>query len=152
MSHFSTALTDIVERSFNGKWAELSRASGLDASIISRLAAGKFEPTIDRLAEIAKSLSRGDRKQLLIAAARDRVPADFQDEIFGDEDAASQLLRAKLSPDLAAVIRFLEGNAMTDEATGAYLRKIGEWVGITQPNYGQLKVADNPRSFKVEPK
>ena len=128
MSHFSTALTEIVERSFAGKWAELSRSCGLDASIISRLAAGKFEPTVERLGEIAGAMSRPDRKQLLIAAARDRVPNQFQSEIFADEDPASQILRAKLSPDISAVIRYLESNAMSDESTAAYLRKIGDWV------------------------
>lgn len=75
-------------------------------------------------------MNRHDRKQLLLAAARDRVPVQFQEEIFGDEDPASQILRGKLSPDLAAVIRYLESTAMTDDLTASYLRRIGAWVGI----------------------
>ncbi len=130
MSHFSNALTEIVKHSFDGKWATLAAKCGVDPSVISRLGAGKFEPTLDRLETICSSLNRHDRKQLLMASARDRVPAIYQDELFGDEDPASQLLRAKLSPDLAAVIRYLESNAMADEGTAAYLRRIGQWVGL----------------------
>ena len=149
MSHFSTALTEIVERSFGGKWAELSRTSNVDASVISRLAAGKFEPTLDRLELICAAMNRHDRKQLLIAAARDRIPTAYQDDLFGDEDPASQLIRAKLSPDLAAVIRYLESNAMTDDLTASYLRRIGEWVGIVDPApaFGDLKVAEDEATY-----
>lgn len=155
MSNFSNALTEIVERAFEGKWAELARKCGVDPSVISRLAAGKHEPTLERLDLICKALNRHDRKQLLLASARDRVPTDYQDEIFGDEDPASQLIRAKLSPELAAVIRHLESDAMKDPLTASYLRRIGCWIGILNaadvanalsfpdPRYSS-RVADEP--------
>jgi transcriptional regulator with XRE-family HTH domain len=142
MSHFSNALTEIVKHSFDSKWASLATKCSVDPSVISRLGAGKFEPTLDRLEQICTALNRHDRKQLLMASARDRVPAIYQDELFGDEDPASQLLRAKLSPDLAAVIRYLESNAMADELTASYLRRIGQWVGLTGSENTISLVAD----------
>lgn len=154
MSNFSNTLTEIVKRSFEGKWAKLAEKSGVDPSVISRLGAGKFEPTTERLQMICEALHRNDCKQLLIAAARDRIPEKFQSEIFGDEDPASQLLRSRLSPDLAAVIRYLESTAMGDPLTANYLRRIGEWVGII-PNAAKgqdLKVADGVAEYKVTPK
>lgn len=147
MSHFSTALKEIITRSFEGNASNLTRATSLASSTVSRLLSGTFEPSIDNLEHIAKHLSRTDRKQLLLAAARDRVPDQFQDEIFGDEDLASQFLRAKLSPDLAAVIRYLESNAMADQLTGDYLRRIGTWVGINQPDARELKVAEDSPTY-----
>ena len=151
MSHFSTALQEIITRSFEGNASNLGRATQLASSTVSRLLSGKFEPTLENLGNFGRSLTRTDRKQLLIAAARDRVPTEFQDELFGDEDPAAQLIRAKLSPDLAAVIRYLESSAMNDETTAQYLRKIGEWVGITTPSYGSLKVAETPATYNTPP-
>lgn len=142
MSNFSTALTEIVNRSFEGKWASLASKCGIDPSVISRLGAGKFEPTTERLGIICSALARHDLKQLLLAAARDRIPTIYQEEIFGQEDAVSSLVRANLSPDLALIIRYLETTAMTDELTASYLRRIGDWVGITSNNETALKVAE----------
>jgi transcriptional regulator with XRE-family HTH domain len=133
MSHLSTALSEIIARSYSGNASEFARATGVSSPNISRIRDGKFEPTLTILEALARNLHRHDRKQLLLAAARDRVPTAFQDEVFGDEDPASQLIRARLSPDLAAVIRYLESTVMNDETTAMYLRKIGEWVGILTP-------------------
>lgn len=144
MSHFSTALTEIVNHSFSEKWSELATKCSVDPSVISRLGAGKFEPTLERLQTICSALNRHDRKQLLMAAARDRIPAMYQDELFGDEDPASQLLRAKLSPDLAAIIRYLESNAMADEGTANYLRRLGEWIFRPTESLSLVADAANP--------
>ncbi len=153
MSHFSTALTEIVERSFESKWADLARRSGVDSSVISRFAAGKITPSIDGLGSLAAAMNRHDRKQLFLAAARDRIPPAYQDEIFGDEDPASQLLRAKLSPDLAAVIRYLESNAMSDELTATYLRRIASWI-FQEPaaatTQNTLRVAEDPVQYPAK--
>ncbi|MGC4014688.1 MAG: hypothetical protein QM755_09265 [Luteolibacter sp.] len=81
-----------------------------------------------------------------MAAARDRIPVAFQGELFGDEDPSSQMIRAKLSPDLAAVIRYLEASAMTDENTAAYLRRIGGWVGIIDKPEA-LRAAEDPSPY-----
>lgn len=128
MKHFPTALQEITDRSFDGKWANLSRASGVDASVISRFAADKIAPSLEVLEQLANAMHRHDRRQLLLSAARDRVPTSFQEDIFGDEDPASMLIRSKLSPDLAMIIRYLESNAMADQETAAYLRRLGSWI------------------------
>lgn len=151
MKHFATALSEIIDRAYNGNRSQLAKLVEVSPSTIGRFCSGDVEPTLERVDAIAQSLSRADRKQLLMAAARDRVPLRFQDEIFGDEDPASQLLRAKLSPDLAAVIRYLESTAMTDDLTASYLRRIGEWIGLTQSQGTQLRVAEEPKSFGTKP-
>lgn len=152
MKHFSTALTEIIDRAFSGNRSTLAKASSVSPSTIGRFCAGEVEPTLDRLEAICKSLGRHDRKQLLMAAARDRIPLAYQDELFGDEDPASQLIRAKLSPDLAAVIRYLESTAMQDDLTASYLRRIGDWVGLgtsgtSKWSMEDLKVAEEERPY-----
>lgn len=154
MKHFATALTEIIERAFNGNRSTLAKASTVSPSTIGRFCTGEVEPTLDRLEALCKCLGRHDRKQLLMAAARDRIPTIYQDELFGDEDPASQLIRAKLSPDLAAVIRYLESTAMQDDLTASYLRRIGEWVGLgtvsaSKWSIEDLKVADDVRPYRT---
>jgi transcriptional regulator with XRE-family HTH domain len=129
-TQFQIALNEVVIRSFAGNASSIARACQVPPSTISRLLSGKFEPTCETLETLAEVLNPDDRRQILLAAARDRIPSSFRSEIFGDEDPASQLLRAKLSPDLASVIRYLEASAMSDEVTAAYLRRIGRWVGL----------------------
>lgn len=133
MKHFATALTDIISRCFDGNRSTLAKLAKVSPSTIARFCSGDVEPTLDRLEDICRVLNRHDRRLLLMAASRDRIPAEYQDEVFGDEDPASQVIRAKLPPDLAAVIRYLEGDAMKDAQTASYLRRIGCWVGILDP-------------------
>jgi len=159
MKHFATALTEIINRCFEGNRSTLAKKSGVSPSTIARFCSGEVEPTLDRLEAISAQLPRLDRKQLLLAAARDRVPDEYQHEIFGDGDAASEFVRAKLSPDLAAVIRYLENNALQDPLTASYLRRIGDWVGISssakiQPlpeRFPSARVAEEPTSYKAKP-
>lgn len=130
MTEFPTALNEVINRSFQGKKAELARAVDMDVSVISKLCSSKMDPSTDRLDKLCGPLTPFDRRQLLIAASRDKVPERFQDEIFGEKNSASDLLRSNLSPDLAKVISYFEQSAMRDESTASFLRHMGKMSGV----------------------
>lgn len=133
MKNFGMALSEIVERRYRGNRSALAKLINVSPSTIYRFCSGEMEPAMDSLEALCDQLPPEERKRLLVAAARDRIPSAYQDELFGSDEPAPSLFRARLSPDLAAVIRYLEGAAMKDESTAAYLRKIGEWVGLPLP-------------------
>lgn len=151
-THLATALTEIIERSFDGNRTEFSKKCGVVYTTIHRICAGDVAPTLDKLNDICQVLNLSDRKQLLLAAARDRIPAQYQAEIFGPEERATNMIRAKLAPDLSAVIRYLEDNAMSDPLTADYLRRIGKWVGITgeqTPSINYITALKEEKKSKV---
>lgn len=124
------ALQEIINRNFEGKHVRFSDKCGLSHVSIGRICDGKISPTLDSLEKMCRVLPRQERKILLLAAARDRIPAEYQTELFGDTDIASEILRANLPADLAAVIRYLESAALNDPTTASYLRRIGQWAGV----------------------
>lgn len=143
------ALQEIISRNFEGKDVRFAKKCGLSHATIGRICDGKIAPTLESLDKMCEVIPRHERKVLLMAAARDRIPEKYQSELFGDTDPASEMLRAKLSPDLAAVIRYLESTAMSDPSTADYLRRIGKWVGIIEnKETNTQKAASNEADYK----
>ena len=152
-AHLATTLKEIIVRSFDGNRSKFSKLCGVSHVTIGRFCHGEVSPTLEKLTEICSHLKSPDRKRLLLAAARDRVPEIYQDEIFGSVDQASDMIRASLSPDLAAVISYLEKGAMNDPSTAEYLRRIGKWVGLIQEQETQaLKVAEDETPYGTKKK
>lgn len=130
MSEFSTALTEIIERSYEGNSMKLSRASSVPSSALTRLTKASLSPSTARLEELSKALNRHDRRQLLLAAARDRIPEQYQAEVFDAKGTSTAMSKGKLPNDIEAIISWLQMDALRDEETRVFIRKIGKWIGI----------------------
>ncbi len=150
MNHFGLALSELVARRYNGNRSALAKEIRSSPSTIGRFCSGEVEPTLDRLEAICRQCDEAERRVLLLAAARDRIPAAYQKEIFTDGNPEAERLRAGLPEDLAAVIRYLENSALNDPGTASYLRKIGEWVGISRRE-ARLMVAESDEPHDVPP-
>gem|GEM_PF-6507398 len=149
-NHTGTALQGIIKRNFGGKRVRFSSKCCLSHVTVGRICEGKIAPTLESLDKMCAVIPRPERKILLLAAARDRIPDQYEAELFGDSDMASEILRAKLPPDLAAVIRYLESTALSDPMTAEYLRRIGTWVGIIPKAEEQtLRAATDEERYKI---
>lgn len=149
-TNFSITLTEIIRLNYKGDKVKFSKLCKVSYTTIYRLCNGETEPSMEKLETICGIVHRLDRRNLLLAAARDRIPVKYQQDVYGDADASSEIIRAKLPKDLAAVIRYLESSALTDPQTAEYLRRIGTWVGIIEDSEHIPRAAEEKKSYHDE--
>lgn len=145
MSEFSTALNEVLSHSYNGNKASLSRASNVDASVISKLASGNLEPSMDRLEAIAKVVTPPNRKLLLLAVARDKIPAPYRDEVLA---GTGELNKPPLPNDLRAILDYLEADCLRSESTREYLRRLATWIDILPKRTDLSLVAEDDEPYR----
>ena len=131
---FSVALTDLIDRRYEGNRTALSRQCGIPAPTLYTLCTAKVKPSMRRLEVIADVLGKDDRQMLLLAAAQDVIPAKYKHEVA---DAGGAFGRPKLAADLEAVVCFLEDEAAAEPEVAGMLRSIGRWAGVL-PDDGHL--------------
>jgi hypothetical protein len=124
---FSVALTSLITRLYDGNRTALSRECGIPAPTLYTLCKPTVSPSKARLRALGKVVSESERRQLLLAAAQDVIPGEYQDEVIANGGAIG---RSKLPEELAKVIRFLEDEAIADAESAGMLRSIGRWAGI----------------------
>ena len=131
MKEFPRALEDIIATNYDGNRSSLARAANMDRSVITKLIAGDTSPTQGRLESFCLVLELTDRRSLLLAAARDLIPEPFKEEVWhASFGHVSDMLRGALAPDVKVVLDYLERDALENQETVAFLRRIGKMIGI----------------------
>ena len=137
MKEFPRALEDIISTKFAGNRASLARAADLDRSVVTKLIAGDTSPTQARLESLCSVLESPDRRSLLLAAARDLIPQAYKEEVWHAQFGhVSDMLRGALAPDVKAVLDYLERDALENQETVSFLRRIGKMIGISSQDKG----------------
>ena len=122
---FSTVLMEVIDSEYNGNKAALGRACKIPAPTLCTLTAGEIFPSTDRLTALAEILSENTRFKLLKAAAIDRIPEKYRDEIFNENDS----IRSSLLPDdMISIINYIEDEALNDPVTADLIRAFGKWL------------------------
>lgn len=120
VSHFSTLFRAEAERLALSQ-AEISAATGIDGSLVSRLMSGKLPPSSDKLRAIVRFLDpeNGVGQRLALAAVRDFVeevglPADTIQSAPRREQSSDEWWRGLVGPR-SDRYRALEAGAVRDE-------------------------------------
>lgn len=81
MSFFAAALADVIKKGFDGNQQRFSKATGIDASMVSRQCGGRSLPDPTTIKKAIARIPPEDAAQLVAAYLRDVCPPALRDSI-----------------------------------------------------------------------
>ena len=132
MSCASNTLTDIIDRSFNGKKILLAKSSDMTAESITRLTQGRtFTP--HTLEKICEAIPPDDARALCHSVCRDLIPAEYKDDLIIidnnlKEDQTPYITGPQLDDHSEKIIKKIKQLAATEPETKAWLHRLGKWM------------------------
>ncbi len=146
MSQFSTALTQVLDRSFDGKQMAMAAQAGMQTSDISRLVREDAPLTAQKLEKLLGAcVALADRTLLIHAAVRDFVgDTEYMNRFAPTEEVSKAGLTESLggpvfkslfplSPRAEQVLRYIINRAGHDNDLSKILELMGNFLELPPP-------------------
>lgn len=127
MKFGATALSSIIEASFDGKKNNLALAADCLPNVITKLTSGQsFTP--QTLALICEALTDKDARTLCAAVCRDHLPERFHGILVTAEKNQKQSTLPPLDKKTEAIIFNLAELCSKDSGTREWLHQMATWM------------------------
>jgi hypothetical protein len=132
MSYTANTLTEIIDRSFDGKKSALAKAAGLAPRVITMIT-GDQRPSAQNLTHLCRALATDDARELCLAASRDLIPPEYSDDLRIHSESADALAEPPatfngLDPHSTLILKKLRALVARDHEAKEWLHLTAKWL------------------------